>query len=138
MLVGLGTEGAIVAYSMGFEVGVINKLAEFDLKNSTALTNLIDRFVDPLPIIREHVYHPEFNGSFSIKAVAPALIGENLNYDNLEIGNGTTAQAKADLVMRGLIVGEEKENTIKNLLIYCRQDTMAMVDLVKWLMSQCA
>ncbi len=136
MLDGLGTEGSIVSYNMAFEKGVIKKLAEFDRKNSKNLMALLDRFVDPLPIFREHIYHPEFLGSFSIKSVAPALIGETLNYDDLEIGDGSTAQAHADLILRGLISGKTKETTIENLLTYCRQDTLAMVELVKWLMNQ--
>lgn len=135
MLSGLGREGSIVAYNMAFEIGVIKKLAEFDKKNAKKLNNLIERFVDPLPIFRNHVYHPDFLGSFSIKAVAPALIGDSLSYDEMEIGDGGTAQAYADLILRGKIRGKEKDAAVENLLEYCRQDTMAMVELVKWLME---
>lgn len=135
MLEGLGDSGSIVAYNMAFEIGVIKKLAEFDKKNSKKLNTLLERFVDPLPIFRSHVYHPDFHGSFSIKTVAPALIGDRLSYGDLEVGDGSTAQAHADLILRGQITGKEKEKTIQNLLAYCRQDTMAMVELVKWLMN---
>jgi hypothetical protein len=31
-----------------------------------------ERLVDLLPIVADHVYHPAFGGSFSIKAVLPA------------------------------------------------------------------
>jgi predicted RecB family nuclease len=135
MLNGLGSKGSIVAYNMAFEIGVIKKLAEYDKRNSKALHALIDRFVDPLPIFRAHVYHPDFLGSFSIKAVAPALIGEKLNYDNLEVGDGSAAQAWAEKILRGQLSPVELEDITIHLLNYCRQDTLAMVELVKWLLK---
>lgn len=136
MLDGLGTEGSIVAYNMAFEIGVIKKLTDFDPQNTSKLKALIERFVDPLPIFRENVYHPDFLGSFSIKSVAPALIGGTLKYDHLEIGDGSSAQAHADLIIRGNIDTKIKQSTIDNLLTYCRQDTLAMVELVKWLLER--
>jgi hypothetical protein len=136
MLKGLGKTGSIVAYNKKFEIGVIKSLAEYDSKSAEALLNLVERFVDPLPIFQEFVYHPDFSGSFSIKNVAPALIGDKLNYDNLEIGDGSSAQAWAEQILRGKIKKPQLDRLVENLLIYCRQDTMAMVDLVKWLMEQ--
>jgi hypothetical protein len=136
MLKSLGKQGSIVAYHKSFETTAIKNLAKFDKSNRDALLALVERFVDPLPIFRAHVYHQEFRGSFSIKNVAPALIGEKMNYDNLEIGDGGTAQSMALKVMFGKIALKEKEKIIKDLLIYCKQDTEAMVEIVKWLMKQ--
>lgn len=67
--------------------------------------------------------------------MAPALIGDSLSYHEMEIGDGGTAQAYADLILRGKILGKEKDAAVENLLEYCRQDTMAMVELVKWLLK---
>lgn len=148
MLAGLGDSGSIVAYNKGFEVSVIKKLAEFDPKNSRKLLKLIDRFVDPLPIFRKHTYHPDYLGSFSIKDVAPALLGSALSYSELDVGSGLDAQVYANLLLQGLAEGTDdlgvsedgtpitKERMIQSLLTYCRQDTLAMVELVKWLMAQ--
>jgi CRISPR/Cas system-associated exonuclease Cas4 (RecB family) len=136
MIKGLGSKGSIVAYNKAFEIGVIKKLAEYDKKNRKTLLALIDRFVDPLPIFRSSVYHPDFLGSFSIKNVAPALIGKKLSYEDLEIGDGSSAQAAAEMILRGRISGGDLEKAVDNLLKYCRQDTMAMVEIVKWLMAQ--
>ena len=88
-----------------------------------------------MPIFKEAVYHPDFLGSFSIKSVAPALIGDHLSYDELEIGNGTDAQSAADQILRGNIIGKDLDTVVESLLICCRQDTMAMVELVKWLLK---
>ena len=136
MLKGFGKKGSIVAYHKSFEIGVIKNLAEFDKENRNELLALIDRFVDPLPILRETVYHPEFLGSFSIKYVAPALIGKKLSYDGLAIADGGAAQSVAEMVLTGKVQGNEKAQLIDDLLTYCRQDTMAMVEIVKWLMKE--
>jgi CRISPR/Cas system-associated exonuclease Cas4 (RecB family) len=135
MLDGLGTKGSIVSYNKSFEISVIKKLAEFDSKNRTKLLALTDRFVDPLPIFKESVYHPEFLGSFSIKSVAPALLGQKLSYKHLAVGDGSTAQAWAEQILKGKIKGKDLEKIADDLLKYCRQDTMAMVELVRWLMT---
>lgn len=135
MLDGLKEQGSIVAYNKAFEVGVIKKLARFDSENKKRLLALNERFVDPLPLIKETVYHPDFLGKFSIKYVAPALIGDQLSYENLIIGDGGAAQSVANQLLQGNIKPENKEKTIQSLLEYCRQDTMAMVELVRWLLK---
>jgi predicted RecB family nuclease len=133
LLKGIGKTGSIVAYNKSFEIAVIKKLAEFDSKNKKKLLALIDRFVDPLPVFKQAVYHFDFLGSFSIKSVAPAILGQKLQYDDLEISDGSQAQAVADQMLQGKISSPDKEKYIEQLLTYCRQDTMAMVELVRWL-----
>lgn len=133
MLKGFGKKGSIVAYNKSFEIGVIKKLAEFDKKNKDELLALCERFVDPLPIVKESVYHPDFLGSFSIKSVAPAIIGKIYSYEGLTIGDGGAAQSAAELVLTNKLKGKEKDQVIEDLLKYCRQDTLAMVEIVKWL-----
>jgi hypothetical protein len=129
-------EGSIISYNKSFEISVITKLAEFAPQYKEKLLALIPRFVDLLPLFQNYVYHPEFLGSFSIKSVAPALIGEKLNYNNLTIDNGLAALAGAELILNDKIQGYDKELLIKNLLTYCQQDTLAMVELVKWLFAK--
>lgn len=136
MLKGFGKKGSIVAYNKSFEIGVIKKLAEFDKTNAKELLALCDRFVDPLPVVRESVYHPEFLGSFSIKYVAPALIGDKFSYIGLKIADGGEAQSAAELILTGKIKDKEKDAVIADLLKYCQQDTMAMVEIVKWLLER--
>lgn len=135
MFKGFGGVGSIVAYNQSFEIGVIKKLIEFDKNQELPLLSLIERFVDPLPIFRAHVYHPEFLGSFSIKSVGPALIGPKLSYKNLPINDGGNAQAVADQLLKGKLSDADSTVAVANLLEYCRQDTLAMAELVKWLFS---
>ena len=133
LLNGIGKKGSIVSYFKSFEIGEIKKLAEFDSKNRNQLLSLIDRFVDPLPIVREAVSHSNFANGFGLKVVAPTILGKKFDYSNFEIGDGGTAQSLANALIFGSLKKTEKEKIIKNLLEYCRQDTMAMVELVGWM-----
>jgi len=66
-------------------------------------------------------------GSYSIKYVLPALFpdDEELNYKRLNIQNGSMAmQVFASLHLKNK---EEIEQTRKDLLEYCKLDTLAMV-----------
>lgn len=82
--------------------------------------------VDLLKIVKEHVYHPGFLGSFSIKKVLPALVPD-VSYDGLSIQDGETAAVEF-LRMTGPGPTEaSKEQIATSLREYCRLDTLAMV-----------
>ena len=66
-------EGDILVYS-AFEKTRTKELAEALPHHAEALTALAERYVDLLSIVRANYYHPEFHGSFSLKAVLPALV----------------------------------------------------------------
>ena len=58
-----------------------------------ALGRIRDRLFDLLPVVRSHLYHPDFDFSFSIKAVAPAL-APGLDWSDLDaIAEGAAASA---------------------------------------------
>ncbi len=65
---------------------------------ATDLQRIAARLADPLPVVREHVYHPAFGGSFSLKAVLPALV-PGPGYDELEIAEGATASVALERLM---------------------------------------
>jgi hypothetical protein len=132
---GFGDEGSVVAYNMSVEEGVLLKLAEVVPQYASKLKSIATRLVDPLPVFRNHVYDPNFNGGFSIKEVAPALVGPEYDYGNLEISDGMAARAMAESIMRGKVTGAEAESLKEALLEYCRQDTIAMVELTKWMLN---
>lgn len=133
MLETIGDTGSIVAYSQAFEKGKIMDIAAlFTGVDKMQLESLTPRLVDPLPIFRESVYHHEFMGSYSIKKVGPALLGEKASYKNLNVQDGT----QAVVTFRKMITSqnaEEKAQLIKDLTVYCDQDTEVMGLLVQWL-----
>jgi hypothetical protein len=50
----------------------------------------------------------------------------------MEIGNGVDAQIAYVELISKLTSAERKEAIKKNLKIYCKHDTEAMLELVKW------
>ena len=60
------------------------------------------RLWDLLPVVRNHVYHPRFAGSFSLKDVLPALVPE-MTYGGMEIANGQDAGLAWESLVRGIV-----------------------------------
>ncbi len=132
---GIGDTGSVVAYNMSVEKNILLKLSELFPKYRSKLKSIAERLVDPLPVFRNHVYDPNFNGSFSIKDVAPVLVGATYGYGQLEVSDGMYARAMAEAIICGKISGKESEQLKQALLEYCRQDTIAMVALTKWMLD---
>lgn len=107
-----------------------------DLQNAVPalqgdLAELEAKLIDLLPVLRENVYHPDFRGSFSIKAVLNPLVPE-LSYNDLVIVDGQVASVEIArlLFVAQKIPPQERERIRDDLLAYCKQDTWAMVKLL--------
>ncbi len=123
----LGDSREPIAVYSGFEGSVLAELATVVPSQAGTLSDLRSRLVDLLPIVRTHTYHPAFEGSFSVKAVAPAL-APGFSYDDLEgIGDGDAA-SDAFLTIARAAAGDETALR-QALLAYCKRDTLAMVEL---------
>jgi hypothetical protein len=120
----------VLAYVASFEKGVLQDLArwlpEYADKIERITSNLIDL---AYPFQKRLLYHWQFNGSYSIKSVLPALVPE-LGYDGMEIRNGEMAGI-AYARMQKSSDQEEIEQIRTALLDYCRLDTFAMVKLLE-------
>ena len=108
-----------------------------DLQNNvpafrSELVELEHKLIDLLPVLRDHVYHPDFLGSFSIKRVLAPLVPE-LSYSDLVIVDGMVASVKIArlLFVAGKIPPEEVPRVRNDLLEYCKRDTWAMVKLLE-------
>lgn len=128
--------GSVVSYYQQFERARMEELGEQFPQYASKLASICERLVDPLPIIREHVYDPEFSGSFSIKQVAPALLGADFRYDDKAVSDGLFAGVWADKILRGQMTGAAVTQAREKLLAYCRQDTLAMVRLWEWMVLE--
>ncbi len=131
----LGEVGTIVSYNAGFEASRLNEMAKVFPRFAPAIAKIVDRFYDPLTTIRNCVYYPEFKGKFSIKVVAPVLLGETASYKTLAVQDGIMAQIEYSLLIDGEDTEQEKNSRIEALLAYCKQDTWLMVELVRHLRS---
>lgn len=122
-------EGPIFVYNAAFEKRVIKELAGRFPDLSEPLLALLPRIVDLLPVARNHYYHPSQMGSWSIKAVLPAICPD-LSYEDLDEvqdGNGAVmAYRKATHHMMDRD-SEEFWHIECQLKEYCRLDTLAMV-----------
>jgi hypothetical protein len=131
LLEDLEGEGTIFAYHQSFEVGVIRGLARDCAEYEVRLMTLTHRFADlEVPFKSLMYYHPDFNGSFSIKSVLPALFpgDPELDYKNLAIQSGDVAM-DVFAHLRDIDDADEKAATRASLRAYCRLDTLAMVRL---------
>ena len=134
LLAVLGTQGAIVVYSNFEDVRIsalINELPEL----AAPLHAILKRIVDFEKIIKKHVYHPKFAGSFSLKRVVPVLVPD-VSYDELAVADGENASAVYARMARGEI--EDVSEARRQLLDYCKIDTLAMVRLHKVLADMAA
>ncbi len=127
----LGESGSIVVYS-SFESQRISDLASWFPEFTNRIGAIQARLFDLLPVVREHVYHPAFAGSYSVKSVLPALVPD-MTYDGMEVANGQAAGVAWGLLIRGTVDAVERGKIEKALLDYCGQDTLAMVRLLKML-----
>jgi predicted RecB family nuclease len=126
----LGERGSIVVYHQPFEEQRLSELAAWLPEFAGRIKKIQRRLWDLLPLVRNHVYHPAFAGSFSLKAVLPALVPE-LTYEGMEVANGQDAGLAWKSFIQGGLDRAEHERVRKALLDYCGQDTLALVKLVE-------
>ncbi|HEU4683592.1 MAG TPA: DUF2779 domain-containing protein [Nitrospira sp.] len=123
----LGDRGSICVYS-SYERAILLQVMQSFPEYQAALAGIISRLWDLLPVIRDHYYHPGFQGSYSMKAVLPALI-PSLGYADLSIKDGSQAAGafyRMAFVERDWI---EQMSLREALRRYCARDTIAMVEL---------
>jgi predicted RecB family nuclease len=122
---------SIAAYHAPFERRCIEQLRDKLPHLAGELDDVLSRIVDLLPMVRDHVYHPDFGGSFSLKAVAPALIAES-GYAALEVTEGGTASRELERLLFDDALGEAERSRIRaSLLAYCAEDTRVLVGLAR-------
>jgi hypothetical protein len=122
----VGRTDPILVYS-DFESEVLHEVALALPDLAPQLEELRTRLRDLLPIIRMHVYHPDFHGSFSLKAVAPALVPGFGYTDLAEIHNGAEATVQLARIVAGECEAAAEQRLRSVLLAYCARDTEALV-----------
>jgi len=126
----LGTEGTILTYKQSMEQGVIKDLARDFPKFKGRAENFLSRIKDLLVPFRGFAYyHPDQEGSASLKDVLPAMTG--ITYEGMDLSAGGDAGAKFIEVTFKDASAEERAKVRKALIDYCTQDTMAMVEILE-------
>jgi predicted RecB family nuclease len=123
---------SIVAYYAKFEQACLEHLIRWVPEHAGELSDILARLVDLYPVVRNHVYHPDFTGSFSIKSVLPALV-RGMSYADLRVTDGAVATVELQNLMFGAHTMPPAEATgmREALLRYCERDTWAMVRLLE-------
>jgi len=126
----------VVAYYASFERECIRQLREAVPQLGRELERIERRLVDLLPTVRNHVYHPDFGGGFSIKRTLPALV-PGLSYADLKVRDGEVATVELQrLRLAGSeLLDRERAELREALLKYCQRDTWAMVKMLETLRS---
>lgn len=129
MLNDLPGTGSIMAYNQSFEITRIRELADLFPDLRAELLALTERFVDLIiPFRNLGYYHPDFNGSFSIKSVLPAMFPDDPELDYKKLGIQDGGMAMDIFANLHLLKDKNKRDEIRNdLLAYCHLDTLAMV-----------
>ncbi|MGJ8726551.1 MAG: DUF2779 domain-containing protein [Roseibacillus sp.] len=131
-----GDSGPIFAYNAPFEKKVIKDLITAFPVEAIGLTNILSRIEDLLPIARKRYYHPSQHGSWSIKAVLPAICPD-LSYNDLEgVQDGMMAQQSYLEAIAPTTNPERREEIHKQLLAYCLLDTLGLVRMWQFFKSQ--
>ena len=124
----LPASGSIVVYT-GYEEQRLRDLARaFPAEAQPVLETFRERVVDLHAIVRDHVYHPRFHGSFSLKRVAPALLGKS-PYEDLTLTGGADAAAIYRRMVAKDCPATERDRIDGSLRRYCEADTRVLVEL---------
>ena len=122
--------GCILAYNAAYEAGRLKDLAEWYPQYRSRIEKLLNNLRDLAePFRGRAVYYHQMNGSYSIKAVLPALV-PNMSYDSLEVSDGQMAMEQFYRMCQSMDAGE-KETIRKSLLEYCGQDSLGMVEIYR-------
>ena len=131
--------GPILAYNASFERGCVESLirrtGESDPGLAESLIGVRDRIEDLLPVVSANVIAAGFEGSYSMKAVAPAVLGEGSGYGDAEISDGLAAQRAFEDLAAGRIRAGRIETIRDALLAYCKLDTLNLHRLHRALMD---
>ena len=130
LLAALRDRRAPILVWSSFESSRLGELADALPEHAADIHHVRTRLVDLLPIVRGHVGHPEFGGSFSLKQVAPVL-APAIAYDDLDgVSDGGEASVALMRLARGAVESAEEEAALRSALLeYCRRDTLALVQV---------
>ena len=127
----LGDSGPVLMYT-SYEQRVIEGLVDMFPDLAVPLQKIINRLWDLHPVVKENYYHPDMLGSWSIKAVLPTINPE-MDYSALDgIKEGTGA---SDGFLEAINPDTDKARKAElgeQLLRYCKFDTEAMLEIVRF------
>jgi hypothetical protein len=125
--------GSILVWNKSFEGKQNERMGEIHPEYKDFCENMNSRIYDLMDIFQKGRYaDPKCKGSYSIKKILPALTTE-IGYKGMSIGDGATAMTSWDRMVHGDLKENERKKIKNDLLKYCELDTLAMVEIYKYL-----
>jgi Domain of unknown function(DUF2779) len=126
-------KGTFIVWNKSFEMARNREMAAIHPKFTDLMEQFNENVFDLMTIFSNKLYiHPEFKGKTSLKSVLPVLTYNNC-YSDLDINNGQLASVMWVNLVRKKFPAKELEKTRKDLLEYCRMDTIGMVRILDFL-----
>lgn len=137
----------VLVYNDSFEKTRLKELAYIFPEYKSKLLNIRENVFDLMNIVKTktslyedlgyskeeakmfNYYHPDMDGSFSIKKVLPLF--SNLTYKGMEVGNGVEAMVTYASFPKLLPL--DYKHKYQKLVEYCQQDTYAMFEVLNGL-----
>ena len=147
MMCDLIKEGTVLVYNDSFEKTRIKELSEMFPEYKERLLKINDQIFDLMNIVKTrskmykelgysdeeakmfNYYHPDMDGSYSIKKVLP--IFSNLTYKGMEVANGVEAMITYASFPK--LNKLDYKHKYQKLVEYCQQDTYAMFKVLEGL-----
>ncbi len=131
----IGTHGTILTWNMSFEKKCNILLGKYNPDYNKVIDNINSRIDDlMIPFSEGYYIDSRFRGSASLKNVLPVLI-PSLSYKDLTISEGGSAQRVwMEIILENKKINQ-KEQILQDLLTYCKLDTLAMVEIHKYLVN---
>jgi len=123
-----GSTGTFVSWHASFEIGRNKDLIEWLPQFTNYLTYVNEHTFDLETIFKKDYIDYRFHGSSSIKKVLPVLCPD-ISYSDLDVNNGTMALDTWGRMILDPNFNNDIAETRKNLLDYCKLDTLAMVKI---------
>lgn len=130
-------QGTVLAYNAKFEAQVCLELAKIFPQYQQQLESIVARLQDPWLLLKDALYHPAFKSSYSLKSVAPALLGKEQDYQNLKIKDGLEAQAAFMQMVQEQTNILDKIRLNQELREYCQADTLNLILVFRFLADLC-
>mgnify|MGYP000494913134 CR=1 FL=1 len=127
-----GLTGTFISWNAPFEIGRNKDMIAWLPEFASYLSHMNEHMYDLMNIFKEDYVDYRFHGSTSIKKVLPVLCPQ-FSYSELEVQDGTMALDTWGRMVSDPNFNEDIKQTRKNLLEYCKLDTLAMVEIYKQL-----
>lgn len=123
----LGRDDAPVLVYGGSAKQSLKDMAKVVPELAVELEAILGRMVDLRAIVRRHVYHPDFLGSYAFEFVRPALAPGVVYTDLFEVPHGRAAVESFAKIVAGELPASEERRLRQALVAYGERNTLALL-----------